>query len=286
MNINNSNNPKVKAQIEQIDNQIDKLIEAVDEVKASEEFNAWLKMIGKFHKYSWNNIFLIWCQRPEATKVAGFRKWKDEFGRNVKKGEKGISILVPYFKKIMKNDDDGEREVNALTGFGVGYVFDVEQTEGKELPECPNRHIGGNEYEAHYVKLQDIATRMGIAVDEKALPNGTGGVSKHGAITISSNNDATDKAHIMAHEIAHEILHWNDKKHNREMEEMEAEAVAYVVSINYGIDCTYHSASYLAAWKANKEGMKESLERIKNTATMIIEAIEKPEQVKPLKKAA
>ena len=277
---------KVKIQLDKIDSMIDRLIGAVDSLKNNEGFKSYLDMIGKFHNYSWHNIMLIYAQKPNATRVAGFRKWKS-FGRTVRKGEKGIAILCPNIKKIKSIDENGKEICEEeFVGFFISHVFDISQTEGEPLPESPCKRIGGDEHASLYKRLQDVARRMGIEVKEVALPKGNGGLAWNGNIEISTDIDLTDRAHVLSHELSHILLHiYGDEKIEKSISEWEAETSAYVVSTHYGIDAIYHSSAYLFSWGTanDKENFKKSLGRIRNTAAKIISALDDPESVKPLR---
>lgn len=111
------------------------LEEGIEKFVSSEEFLTYLKVMSKFHHYSFNNSILIALQRPDATHIAGFSSWKTKFHRNVKKGEKGIKILSPYTYTIKEIDPETKEEIeHQKLGFKIAYVYDVSQTEGKELP--------------------------------------------------------------------------------------------------------------------------------------------------------
>ena len=111
------------------------LEQGIDSILTSESFGVYLQTLSHFHQYSYGNVALIYAQRKDSTHVAGFHKWK-ELGRQVKAGERGIKILVPHKHRI-KPEDGEKEETIVLRGFGIGYVWDIEQTEGKDLAEPP-----------------------------------------------------------------------------------------------------------------------------------------------------
>src|SRR5579862_6718561 len=114
---------------------LETLEQGIDVITSSETFAAYLTLLSKLHSYSAQNALLIYLQRPDASMIAGYRRWQ-ELGRQVKKGEKGITILVPYKRKRPPETEEEEERV-ILSGFGIGHTFDVSQTEGAPLPEPP-----------------------------------------------------------------------------------------------------------------------------------------------------
>src|SRR5574338_17692 len=136
---------------DKLDESLTKLVDGVTGVVDSNEFKAWLRTAAMFHNYSFGNQWLIAIQRPSATRVAGFKKW-EKMGRKVKKGEKGIMILVPYKAKAELDEDGNEKPRRMF--FGTGHVFDVAQTEGEPLPELGYVHTDGDSYK----HLLDAAT--------------------------------------------------------------------------------------------------------------------------------
>ena len=246
---------------QQITQHIQELAEATDQAKLSQAMQDYLSFSARFHQYSLHNQWLIWLSMPEATQVAGFCKWK-EMGRFVKKGEKGIPILAPIIKKM----DDGEKEI---VGFRVVYVFDLSQTDGEPLPEppewrSPEKHQGLLERLFGYCEQQNIQITL------KELPGGVQGVSKGGAIELSP--DAGTKTLI--HEIAHELMHKNgDGPGSPALRELEAESVAYVVAKHFGIG-NLNSPNYAALWGGDAATILGHLDRIRETASQIIAAVE------------
>jgi len=148
----------------------------IDSILTSEGFAAYLKTMACFHSYSSSNVALIWAQNREATKVAGYRKWQ-ELGRQVKKGEKGIAILVPHKRRVGPKEDKDDEVVSIVSNFGVGTVFDVSQTEGDPLPEAPAVQTidGASDVGMSlYVDLLDYLDEQGIttAREETKPANG------------------------------------------------------------------------------------------------------------------
>ncbi|MFW5961876.1 MAG: ArdC-like ssDNA-binding domain-containing protein [bacterium] len=250
----------------------------IDKVQSSDEFKEVLEFFSKFHNYSYHNSILIMMQKPEATLVAGYKQWQKKFNRHVKKGEKGIAILAPfsYKKKISKSNNDSnlknddEREV-IKTYFRPVYVFDVSQTSGKALPQLDLNLENSNS--ALFEPLKRYAISKGIKVQLKSLRKGLDGYSRGGEIVVNTNTNLTEKASILAHEIAHELLHFRENKDlklTKEIIEMEAESVAFVVMNYFGIEIK--SDEYLALYKKSYNLM-ESLKRISDISSSMIDYV-------------
>ena len=145
----------------------DRLRDAVAEIVSGDDWKQMLHVASKFHRYSFNNQLLILCQRPDATRVAGYRKWQ-EFGRQVRKGEKGIAILAPCKYRTKIEDDSGEETtVQSIRGFRVVHVFDVSQTEGESLPDVDSlrpKLLEGEAPEGIWDRLVELATSEGFDV--------------------------------------------------------------------------------------------------------------------------
>lgn len=275
------------------------LEEGVHKVFESDNYKNYLNTMSKFHNYSINNTLLIARQNPDATLVAGFKSWEKNFGRHVKKGEKGIKILAPspYKKKVLVElvdpvsreimlDINGnpvkeETEVN-MTAYRIVSVFDVSQTEGNPLPQIGVAELTGNvdEYEL-FVEALKQSTSVPISFE-----NISGAAKGYynpvtASIAIKAGMPESQTVKTMIHEIAHSILH-NDildeaAKKDRQTKEVEAESVAYTVCQHFGIDTSDYSFGYIAGWSSSKETeeLKQSLETIQKTASGLINDIER-----------
>jgi hypothetical protein len=251
------------------------LDERIDKVQSSEEFKEVLEFFSKFHNYSYHNSILIMMQKPEATLVAGYRQWQKKFNRHVKKGEKGIAILAPFTYQKKKSDvesnlNSDEKEVTK-TYFRPVYVFDISQTEGEPLPQMDLSVENTNS--ALFEPLKSYAVSKGIKVKFKSLREGLDGYSEGGKIVINTNANPTEKASILAHETAHELLHFSgdkDLKLTKEILEMEAEAVAFVVMNYFGVNIK--SDKYLALYKKSYDLM-QSLKRISDVSSAMIDYV-------------
>ena len=291
-------------------NNAERMKEITDRLKAgiqalfeSEQYKAYLTAMSKFHNYSFNNTLLIAMQKPDASLVAGFGKWRDDFERHVKKGEKGIKILAPSPYKVKKQLEkidpatqkpvigaDGkpvteEREIE-IPAFRVVTVFDVSQTEGKEIPDIAVSELTGSveQYQDFFAALEK-ASPVPIAFE-----NIEGGV--HGYYHLEEKRIAVDEGmselqtlKTAIHEIAHAKLHAIDKdapiteqaeRLDRRTREVQAESVAYAVCQHYGLDTSDYSFGYVAGWSSGRElsELKASLETIRKAANELITDID------------
>ena len=288
---------KKTKQAEQVQDITDRLKEGIQQLFESDRYKAYLTTMAKFHNYSFNNTLLIAMQKPDATLVAGYSDWKNKFGRHVKRGEKGIKIFVPmpYRKKVEteKVDAAGQpaigpdgkpmkeiQEIDA-TLFRVAYVFDVSQTEGKELPTIGVAELGGDV--VNYDKmLEGLRQVSPVPIGFEEIAAGAKGYYSpaESRIAIQQGMSELQTIKTAIHEIAHAKLHAvtpdekaapEDKK-NRRTKEVEAESIAYTVCQHFGIDTSDYSFGYVAGWSSGKE-MKElraSMEVIRGTAHEII----------------
>jgi antirestriction protein ArdC len=281
----------------------DRLEQGITELFDSERYKEYLRVMSKFHNYSFNNTLLIAMQKPDASLVAGFSSWKNNFGRNVMKGQKGIKIIAPSpfkIKQEMEKIDphtqkpiigkDGkpvteEKEIT-IPAYKVVSVFDVSQTEGKELPD-----IAVDELTGDVDRYKDFFTAL-----EKTSPVPIGFEkiegSAHGYYHLEDKRIAIDEGmselqtlKTAIHEIAHAKLHDIDlnapkdeqqPRVDRRTREVEAESVAYTVCQHYGLDTSDYSFGYVAGWSSGRElsELKSSLETIRSAAAEIINSID------------
>jgi len=250
----------------------DALAELANQLAAgkSEELVKFLDAMSSFHDYSWGNCMLIVRQFPSAKLVAGFKAWR-KHGRFVKKGEKGICILAPMVGK--KEDDSGD-EVQAVFGFRAAHVFDISQTDGEEFPDI-NRVSG--EPGEKLLLLHQTVESFGIRISYDECLGGAEGVSKGGEIILLQGLSPAAEFNTLAHEVAHELLHRGPDRASisKSVKELEAEAVAYVVSKAAGLTGGLkQSADYIHCHSGDKEQLGKSLERIQRTSSRILEALE------------
>ena len=281
----------------------DRLEQGITELFESERYKEYLRVMSKFHNYSFNNTLLIAMQKPDASLVAGFSSWKNNFGRNVIKGEKGIKIIAPspftVKQEVEKTDPqtgkpvigkDGkpvteEKEIK-VPAYKVVSVFDVSQTEGRELPDIAVDELTGDVdcFKDFFAALEQVSP---VPVGFEKIEGGAHGYyhleEKRIAIDEGMSDLQTLKTAI--HEIAHAKLHDIDlnapkeeqkPRVDRRSREVEAESVAYTVCQHYGLDTSDYSFGYVAGWSSGKElaELKGSLETIRNTAAEMINAID------------
>ncbi len=253
---------------------LEKLEKGVEEVFRSETFRNWLDVQTRFHAYSYSNTIMILMQRPRATQVAGFRTWK-KMGRHVKKGEKGIMIFAPNQQKLEVKTDDGEiEEFYTLRGFRPVYVFDIEQTDGKELPKLVE-NLQGNSEVAEWLmdRLHGLAEAEGLSVGSCAgRANGSyNPVDKKIAIKEGARDQM---AKTFIHEMAHHYSH--EPEMDRAQSEVIAEGSAYIVSSHFGLDTGEYSFGYVAGWAVQYDlhALKQTARLIQQTANKIIKGLE------------
>jgi len=255
---------------------VDYLIEQLNEGH-SDMLAAYLRTMARFHNYSFGNILQIARQRPTATHVAGFGKWK-ELGRFVKKGEKGIQILAPV-TGYRRRKDEAEQETEAkpariLIGFRAVYVFDIEQTEGADLPEFGRAitgEVGGNRD-----RLIAFLDGQGIRLEFSENIAPALGVSYGGKIALLPGQSKAEEFTTLVHETAHELLHKAERRTmtTAVVRETEAEAVAFIVGQAVGLEMGTASSDYIQLYHGNASLLAESLEVVQRTASTILRALE------------
>lgn len=280
----------------------DRLENGIKELYASGRYAEYLAAMSKFHRYSYKNALLIVLQCPTATRVAGYKVWKEEFERQVKRGEHGILIFAPSQRKraamVEKKDPstgqtlygpDGkplmEPGFAVATHFVPVYVFDVSQTEGKELPSIVVSELSGDvkDFEGISTRLSAVSP---LPIIFGPIPGTAKGYASHmeGRIVVKPDMSQVQTLKTMIHEVAHGKLHvpdlLADHPKQRHEKEVEAESVAYVVCQHFGIDTSDYSFGYVAGWSRGRElsELKASLDIIHTTAAEIIDAIQPPPQ--------
>ena len=281
----------------------DRLEQGITELFDSERYKEYLRVMSKFHNYSFNNTLLIAMQKPDASLIAGFTAWKNQFQRNVKKGEKGIKIIAPSPFKIKQETEkidpqtqkpvigrDGkpvteEKEIT-IPAYKVVSVFDVSQTEGKELPDIAVDALTGDveQYSDFFAALEKASP---VPIGFEKIEGGA-----HGYYHLEDKRIALDEGmselqtlKTAIHEIAHAKLHDIDlnapkdeqqPRVDRRTREVEAESIAYTVCQHYGLDTSDYSFGYVAGWSSGRElaELKSSLETIRSAAADIINSID------------
>jgi antirestriction protein ArdC len=257
-------------------NALDTLATLLDQGR-SEHLTALLKTMGRFHAYSWHNVCLIASQRPTATRVAGFQTWRT-LGRFVRKGEKGIAILAPILRR--RDDDQGDDGVRAVVGFRAAYVFDIDQTDGDALP-VPQEASG--EPGDLTDRLKQAILTDGIAFEYCEDLGGALGTSSGGRIRLLQDLSPAMEFTTLVHEYAHELLHRRaDRPASRDTRELEAEAVAFIVSSAIGLETADASRDYIHLYRGDRERLTHSLDRIQRTASTILAALSTSESSESL----
>ena len=274
----------------------DRLEQGIAGIFESERYAEYLRTVSKFHEYSFNNTLLIAMQG--GSMVKGYRQWEKEFDRHVKQGEKAIKIIAPAPYKVKKQaivldpetkqpvlDKDGqpvteEKEIT-IPNYKVVSVFDVSQTEGKELPELGVSELLGDvkNYEDFFAALKRTSP---FEVSLEPLEAGVNGRCLYDERRIQIDDKMSELQTIKTtvHEIAHATLHDIDRdapeRPDRSTREVQAESVAYTVCQYYGLDTSDYSFGYIAEWHSGRElaELKSSLETVRSTAATLIETID------------
>ena len=296
---------KNREQLKEITDRIEAGIRDIFESGDMEKYRNYLRTMNRFHNYSLNNQALIHLQRPDATLVAGYNRWRDKFSRHVLRGEKGITIIAPtpYKKKIEQEkldpdtnlpilDADGkviteEKEIE-IPMFRPVKVFDYAQTDGKPLPErvaSPVANLTGSveNYEAF---MEALRRSSPVPVEFKPLSADMDGYfsPKFQSITLREGMSEMQTVSAAVHEIAHAKLHnyglqqaAERRVKSRNTEEVEAESISYMVCAYFGIETGANSFGYVATWSKNAElpEFRASLDTIGKTANGIITDVEK-----------
>ena len=279
--------------------QIDKCFSDIEEniPKVFEDLSNYLDVMSRFHTYSLNNQILILSQNPDARLVAGYTAWQKNFGRQVNKGEKGLTILAPTrYKKVVEEDKldengdpvldkDGnpvkEQKEQEFYGFKAVKVFDVSQTTGKELPSFISQMAGTSEEAKNLLQAAeavcDIPIYYKTPAEDSLLASAAGYFRRDdNTITINSLLPDNQKAKTLIHEMAHGKYHLQDNDKPKDQKEIEAEATAYAVCKYFGLDTSDYSFKYIASWSQEKDPkeLKAILNDIRVGTSEIISSLE------------
>jgi len=265
--------------IKRVTNQaIEQLVKALN-AGHSEALTRYLTGMAKFRTYSFLNVLLILRACPNAGRVAGYRTWQS-FGRQVKQGEKGIMILAPMFRKRTETADKSNTtdESHKVAGFRAVYVWDEQQTTGKELPQIGS--VTGDP--SFYLdQLEEFVRASGIRLDYSADIAPARGMAEKGKITLLPDQTPAETFATLVHEYAHHLLHMSDRRAEttKRIRETEAESVAYVVCSAIGLETGTAAQDYVGLYGGDSKLLLESLEYVQATATRILDAIEtQPQQ--------
>lgn len=266
-----TNSEKAAELTERIDESLESLGRELDAGK-SKQLLAYLKVLSRFHRYSFGNVMLIALQRPDATQVAGFHAWK-KLGRNVMKGERGIRILAPVLRKKDKDDEESDSEdTQRVIAFRAVSVFDISQTEGDDLPEFAT--VAGDPG-VYIERVRTQISAAGIQLDTDYIESGASGVSRGGAITIRPGLQPAEEFSVLVHEFAHELLHRGERRHEttKQIRETEAEAVAFAVCHSVGLETGSAASDYIQLYNGSSETLQESLHHIRDCAARILKGL-------------
>lgn len=270
------------------------LKEGVKDYFQSETYKKFLETMSKFHNYSPRNIQMILTQNPDASHVASFKKWRDEFERSVNKREKAIRIFAPITlkKRDPKTNEpilDENGNEQTYTSFKLVPVFDVSQTSGKELTKAIYELEGSYEdYGNLYKSAREVSEANGVPISFSEDTQGAKGYYTRttNEIVIKKGLSEQQTLKTIFHEMAHSELHTVDRllenPLSKSTRELQAESVAFVVSSHYGLDTSEYSFGYLASWSQDPEGLSDLEAQIKivqkeanNLISKIDKALEK-----------
>lgn len=285
----------------------DKLEQGVHQIFESDNYRAYLSTMAKFHSYSLNNTILIAMQKPGATLVAGYTAWQKDHDRHVKKGEKGIQIIAPSPYKVKQERDaldpkTGKPQMDAQgnplkeiieverPAFKVATVFDISQTEGKELPSIGVNELSGG-VEGYEALFDALKATCPVPIAFEDISSGAKGYyhTEDHRIALQEGMSQMQTVKTLIHEMSHERMHSHEKEKpveerlSRRSMEVEAESVAFVVGTALSaehpelkLDFSDYSFGYIAGWSSGKETaeLKASLGRIQATASEMISEIE------------
>jgi antirestriction protein ArdC len=270
---------KTTSRVERLRAAHEKLQEAVAEISSGDDWKRMLQVVSKFHRYSFNNHLMIFMQRPDATVVAGFNRWKS-LGRFVKKGEKGIAIFAPCRYKTLVEDENGEEQsLLQVKGFRIVHVFDISQTEGEELPDLDAvrpKLLDSDAPDGIWDALVRHAESIGFEVvrEQRGRENG---YCDFGAKLIAVRPDVSTAQAVktLIHELGHALLHAEGPILSKEVAEIEVESVAYVVCDAIDLDTGQYSFPYVTRWAGGDADLvKETAQRVTECASGILKALE------------
>jgi antirestriction protein ArdC len=265
----------------------EQLSAGIVELVNGEKWQAMLAAAARFHSYSWRNCLLILAQMPTATRVAGYRTWQ-HFGRQVRKGERGIAVIAPVTYR--RNDEEAETTAEdvedspagEIRGWKAEYVFDISQTDGDPLPKVDAVETQGDAPAGMWDRLAAQVGAAGFVLLRETPEHSEAlGSMNRAAATVRVRVDLSpaEACTTLAHELAHiELEHGTeDCTDRRSRREVEAESVAYVVAMALGLDTSDYSLPYVAGWAERgkeAEAMAETAERVIGTARRILTAVE------------
>jgi len=254
-----------------------RLADQVASLADSEQWQRFLNFTASFHSYSLNNLLLIWAQRPDATRVAGFRQW-EKLGRHVRKGEKSLKIFGYATRKATDVDEaTGEETTKSRAYFPILSVFDISQTdldEGRTDDGEILQLLTGADDAGIFSRTADYMRSLGWIVDlgDTGDRNGYTTIDGSRRILVGAHLEPAQQAKTMLHEAAHALLHADEPAaeyvEHRGVKETEAESVAYVMAAMLGLDTAAYSVGYVAGWAAADVAL------IRSTASNVLRSVE------------
>jgi antirestriction protein ArdC len=255
------------------------LTAAVENLVSGSDWQEMLDVAARFHRYSASNVMLIRVQRPDATRVAGYRKWQS-LGRQVKRGEKGIAILAPcvYRRRPLTDDEAAERPelAKVLRGFTVVHVFDIAQTDGEPLPDVRPTLLEGEATDGLWDALATQVVSAGFSV-ERGDCGPANGRTDYATQSVRVRDDVApaQATKTLTHELAHVLLHDASRvRAGRDLAEVEAESVAYIVCHVAGVETGGYSFPYIAHWSDGDAAIiRATAERVVSAARQVLDAL-------------
>jgi N-terminal domain of anti-restriction factor ArdC len=257
-----------------------RLLTAVAALASSEAWRSMLSVAARFHTYSPNNVLLIAAQRPDATRVAGYRAWKLQ-GRAVRTGERGIAILAPILRARSTDPDPTPAPptdtgtARVVAGFRVAHVFDVTQTDGPDLAEVHPQILTGPAPRILWADLLTQVTQAGYTVDYADLSPANGRTDfTDRSVALHHDLPGAQQTKTLLHELAHIRLHAPDVRPpgcDRPRAEIEAESVAYIVTAAHGLEADDYTVPYVTGWAGgNSELVAATATRVLTCARTIL----------------
>ena len=289
--------PRTATRPDKLQEAHDRLTQAIESIVSGEDWQWMLKVASKFHSYSFNNQLMIFMQKPDATLVAGFNKWKS-MNRIVRKGQKGIAIFAPCRYRVdvvsqvterssplaSASAPDNDKPKMQLRGFRIVHVFDISQTDGEPIEDLEALRptlLDGDAPEGIWDALVSQAKDAGFQVIRRQKGNENGYcdfVKKEIAVRLDVSSAQAIKT--LVHELGHALLHGDKEKRSREIQEVEVESVAYMVCDAIGLDTSDYSFTYVARWSDGEtELMKETAARVIACVRDILRDLEDAETV-------
>lgn len=261
------------------------LADLVEEFKNTDKYLEYLRFASSFKGYSWTNTMLLFMQKPDVSYVKGMKQW-NKLGRRVKAGEKALYIFAPLIGKKKEIDDETkeEKETDVCYGYRSVPVFDVSQTDGKELATAAtliNKLEGDIDNFDELVSQISSATTATVSFSNESKHGEKGyfNIEENAIIVNTDNNSKFQQLKTLCHEVAHSLLHNKEAQElttfTSSQKECEAESVAYVVMHSLGYNTEEYSLGYLAGWEGlEKDLIRKSLNRISKCANTILENIQ------------